>query len=434
MKAAVGLLEPHMEQAATAGRTRVLLATVQGDVHDIGKNLVDIILGNNGYEVVNLGTNVPLDAIIEGAREHQVAAIGLSGLLVKSALAMQQSLPQLAAAGIEVPVLLGGAALTRRFVGESCAPGHPAPVVYCPDAFAGLRAIQQLEAGTLRATEYHPAPPATGVAGPAREEVIEPLETVPRPPFVGSRVVRDLDPRLLLPHLNREALFRGRWGFRQRKLTADEYAAVIEREARPALADLERRLAEEQLAQPQVAYGYFPCHADGERLIVEHDGREQVFDFPRQELPPHLCITDYFRSAAAGGDVAGFFVATIGEEIVEQARALFEADRYQDYLLLHGFAAELTDALAAYWHEVMTGDLGIGETRPGSGIRRRAQAGCRYGFGYSSCPDLAAHHPLFELLDPGRIGVTLTESLQLVPEVTTSAILAHHPQARYFAV
>jgi 5-methyltetrahydrofolate--homocysteine methyltransferase len=436
MKRAVDQLAPFMEKSEREEGRKVLLATVAGDVHDIGKNLVDIILSNNGYRVFNIGIKVPAETIIEKARELRVDVIGLSGLLVKSALVMKENLPQFAAAGLRMPVLLGGAALTEKFVAQECVPGYPGPVVYCADAFAGLSAMRAFEAGSLSSTAFD-----TGAAAPAmipgpRGAALSRENPVPTPPFLGTRHATGIDPRELYPYVNEQALFRGRWGYRRGRMTTEEYAALVRDKVRPLYDSLRRRGVEEGLLRPKVAYGYFRAFSEGDSLRVEHEGRSFRFPFPRQKDPPHLCIADYFRTREEGGDVAGFFVATVGEEIGRAARELFESDRYHDYLMLHAFGVEATDALAEYWHEVMRRELGIGGARPPdfSGYVVQEYQGSRYGFGYPSCPDLSAHVPVFELLSPGAIGVTLTESMEMVPEQTTSAIVVHHPQAKYFAV
>ncbi len=436
MKRAVDRLAPFLEKAEREAGRKVLLATVAGDVHDIGKNLVDIILSNNGYRVINLGIKVPAETIIEKALEHGADVIGLSGLLVKSALVMRENLPQFAAAGLSLPVLLGGAALTEKFVAKDCVPGYPGPVVYCADAFAGLSAMRDFEAGTLSSTTFDAgAAPLAMTPGP-RGAAVARDNPVPVPPFFGARRVEGISPELLYPYINEQALFRGRWGYRRGKMTSEAYAELVRGKVRPIYEELKRRGVAEGLLAPKVAYGWFRCFADGDTLAVEHGGRDFRFPFPRQKAPPHLCIADYFRTEREGGDVAGFFVATIGEEMGRAARDLFDANRYHDYLLLHAFGVEVTDALAEYWHEAMRRELGIGEERPASftGYVVQEYQGSRYGFGYPSCPDLEAHRPVFALLDPGRIGVTLTESMEMVPEQTTSAIVVHHPQAKYFAV
>ncbi|GAB4243218.1 MAG: methionine synthase [Deltaproteobacteria bacterium] len=436
MKRSVDFLAPFMEKAEREEGRRVLLATVAGDVHDIGKNLVDIILSNNGYRVVNLGIKVPAETIIEKAREHRVDAIGLSGLLVKSALVMRENLPQFAAAGLRVPVLLGGAALTGKFVATECVPGYPGPVVYCADAFAGLSAMRRIDEGTLSSTVLQEEGAATAMTPGPRGAAVSRDIPVPVPPFFGARRTDTIDPRDLYPYVNEQALFRGRWGYRRGKLAAAAYEELVREKVRPMYEELKRRGVEDRLLAPKVAWGWFRAFAEGDTLVVKHDGRSFAFPFPRQKNPPHLCIADYFRSREEGGDVAGFFVATIGEEMARATRELFTSDRYHDYLMLHAFGVEVTDALAEYWHEAMRRELGIAGDRPASfsGYVVQEYRGSRYGFGYPACPDLSAHAAVFELLEPARIGVTLTESMEMVPEQTTSAIVVHHPQAKYFAV
>jgi 5-methyltetrahydrofolate--homocysteine methyltransferase len=436
VRESVNRLEPYLAgQERDAGR-KVLLATVAGDVHDIGKNLVDILLSNNGYKVYNLGIKVPAETIVEKAREFAVDVIGLSGLLVKSAIVMQESMPQYASAGLKVPILLGGAALTEKFVAECCVPGYPGPVVYCADAFAGLSAMRALEEGTLSSTRYDAAAAVQAMKPGTRSGQISRDTQVPTPPFLGARVVTDIDVAALFPYVNEQALFRGRWGYRRGKSSAEEYDQLIREKVRPIYEALKRRGVEEGLIVPKVAYGYFRCFSDGETLVVEDGGKRHSFTFPRQGAPPHLCIADYFKSREEGGDVVSFFVATIGARIGEATHELFAADRYHDYLMTHAFGVEITDALAEYWHEIIRAELGIGGRKPAGQVGYVVQEyqGSRYGFGYPSCPDLSAHVPVFDLLRPEEIGVTLTETMEMVPEHTTSAIVAHHPQAKYFAV
>ena len=435
MKGSVTLLEPFMDRTDGGSATRILLATVQGDVHDIGKNLVDIILSNNGYTVYNLGIKVPAETVIEKARELRVDLVGLSGLLVKSAIVMQESLPQYRDAGLTVPVLLGGAALTPKFVAESCVPNYPGPVVYCSDAFAGLKAVREFEEGRLQPTRYDSAVAVQPMKPGVRDAVVERSNPVPEPPFIGLRYVQDIDPEALFPLVNTQALFRGRWGYRRGKMSAQEYRQLIDGTVHPLYQDLQHRAVAAGWIQPRVSYGYFRCHSRENDLHVEAEGREYVFAFPRQGEPPFLCIADYFKSAEEGGDVAGFFVVTIGALIGEETARLYRENAYHDYLMLHGFSVEVTDALAEYWHAVMRRELGIGAALGDvqDAVTQQYQ-GSRYGFGYPACPDLDVHRPLFEFLKPETIGVTLTENMQMVPEQTTSAIVVHHPQAKYFAV
>ena len=437
MKKSVAWLEPHMLKVDQEEGTKVLLATVQGDVHDIGKNLVDILLSNNGYKVFNIGIKVPAETIIAKARELNVDIIGLSGLLVKSAIVMQESLPQYREAGLTMPILLGGAALTSEFVATSCVPNYDAPVVYCADAFAGLKALKEYEAGTLKATVAAPKNGQPRMKPGVKDVSIDRSHPVPEPPFFGLRHVTDIDPAKLFPYVNEQALFRGRWGYRRTaSTTAEEYVELTRTKVMPLYEGLKQRALAEGLLQPKAAYGYFRCYSEGDTVFVEAGDELMAFDFPRQSSPPHLCIADYYRSRDEGGDVAAFFVVTIGDQIAAETKRLFEADAYHDYLMLHGFSVEVTDALAEYWHEVMRRELGIAAEKPAdmTGYVTQGYQGSRYGFGYPACPDLDAHKMLFKLLEPEAIGVTLTETMEMVPEVSTSAIIAHHPQAKYFAV
>lgn len=436
MKRSVAFLEPFMEKQDAESGVKILLATVQGDVHDIGKNLVDIILSNNGYKVFNIGIKVPAEVILEKAREYKVDVVGLSGLLVKSAIVMQENMPQFQAAGLRTPILLGGAALTPKFVAESCVPRYEQPVVYCDDAFAALRAVRDFEAGNLRATSFVQKPKAAvAKPGPKNAEIARDVP-VPAVPFFGMRQVVDIDPLAVFPYVNVQALFRGRWGYRRAKLGAEEYNDLIKNKVEPIYAELQRRAVDERLVQPKVAYGYFRCYSQEDSLFVENAGQVYEFPFPRQSEPPHLCIADYFKTREDGGDVVGFFVATIGDAISRATAKLFAEDEFHNYLMLHGFSVEVTDALAEYWHERMREEMGFGIDRPAdmAGYVTQEYRGSRYGFGYPACPDLDAHRPVFALLDPERIGVTLTENMEMVPEQTTSAIVVHHPQAKYFAV
>jgi 5-methyltetrahydrofolate--homocysteine methyltransferase len=445
MKTAVNLLEPYMDRAGQGTSTSILLATVQGDVHDIGKNLVDIILSNNGYTVYNIGIKVPVETIIDQAKQRKADLIGLSGLLVKSAIVMQESMAQFREAGLQVPILLGGAALSAKFVAETCVPEYGGPVIYCADAFAGLKAVQDFEAGVLTSTRYEPPQSRGSLPAETQMAEIDRSLAVPTPPFWGQRLVTDVDPTRLLPLINLPALFRARWGYRRGKMATAEYAELIEQRVQPLYADLVARALAEGWLQPKVSYGYFRCQAEGEKrdaLLVEADGTLARFSFPRQERAPYLCIADYFKTAQEGGamgDMVGFFVVTMGARLAEETARLYQANAYHDYLMLHGLSVELTEALAAYWHTVMRQEMGIADASEQEAQDQRVAAGreaqgCRYGFGYPACPDLSAHKSLFALLKPEQIGVSLTENMQMVPEQTTSAIVVHHRQARYFSI
>lgn len=435
MKQSVAFLEPYMDRLADDGRTSILLATVAGDVHDIGKNLVDIILSNNGYQVHNIGIKVPAETIISKARELQVDVIGLSGLLVKSALLMKENMAQFQAAGLTQPVLLGGAALTPKFVAQDCVPGYQQPVVYCADAFAGLKAIREFEARKLQSTSWQVAAVTANRPGP-QQELLDRSNEPPQVPFIGRRIVTDIDAEQLFAYLNEAALFRGRWGYRRGKMSKTEYSELTEKTVLPLFKRLKDQALTEGWLQPKVSYGYFDCVSSGNSLLVNAEDQHAEFSFPRQSTAPGLCIADYFRTAGEGGDKVGFFVVSIGAALAEQTKQLYESDSYHDYLMLHGLGVELTDALAEYWHEQMRIEMGVQQPQSVDMQAYVAQGyqGSRFGFGYPSCPDLEAHQPLFDLLKPEEIGVSLTESFEMVPEMTTSAIIAHHPQAKYFAV
>ena len=436
MKRSVSYLEPFMDKSDMEEGLKILLATVQGDVHDIGKNLVDIILSNNGYKVFNIGIKVPTETIIAKAKEYNVDMVGLSGLLVKSAIVMQESMPQYKEKGLNVPIMLGGAALTEKFVAQSCVPGYDHQVVYCTDAFAGLKAVRDFEEGKLESTTYSEKPVRQTSQVVVAEADIARDTPVPAPPFFGTKHVTDIDASKIFPFVNDQALFRGRWGYRRGKMSSDEYNELIAGTVIPQYEELKRRAIEEKLIQPKVAYGYYHCYSEGNELKVEHEDKLYTFSFPRREEAPKLCISDYYKTKEEGGDIAAFFVVTIGEKIGEIAHELFDGDEDNDYLLLHGFGVEVTDALAEYWHEVMRQELGIAKQKPKDMIGYAVQdyQGSRFGFGYPACPELDAHKDIFAMLKPEVIGVSLTENMEMVPEQTTSAIIAHHPQAKYFAV
>ncbi|MDP8970249.1 MAG: methionine synthase [Actinomycetota bacterium] len=450
MKAAVAHLEPHMERADgdDAGKARIVLATVKGDVHDIGKNLVDIILTNNGYEVRNLGIKQPVDAIIAAAQEFRADAIGLSGLLVKSTVVMRDDLQELVRRGLtHYPVLLGGAALTRSYVETDLRRLYDGPLFYCRDAFAGLKVMDEL-AEHKSAYERWPAGWGTVPAqrrvrttGPdkvpldaaeARRRTRSDVATdvpVPTPPFWGTRVVRGVPLDDIVAYVNRTALFRNQWGFGRDEVETAEAAL------RHTLA----MARAEQLLVPQVVYGYFPCNAEGNDVLV-YDGPDSDtiaarFAFPRQSHGRLLCIADFFRPVEGGErDVIAFHCVTMGARVSTRAAQLFAEDRYSDYLYLHGLGVEMAEALAEYWHKRIRAELGIDgdDADEVEELFKQGYRGSRYSFGYSACPDLEARKPLFDLLDAGRLGLELSEEFQLVPEQSTDALIVHHPEAKYF--
>ena len=453
MKAAVAVLEPHMEKADQGGKGRVVLATVKGDVHDIGKNLVDIILTNNGYTVHNIGIKQPIATIIEKAEEVGANAIGMSGLLVKSTIVMRDNLEELNARGLaSYPVLLGGAALNRTYVEGDLRQLYKGRVFYCRDAFAGLRVMDQLreerEQGVqavkepVRAPRVAPARPRGPAPAPpgtdelARSDVATDVP-VPTAPFLGeARVVKGIPVRDLVPYLNESALFRGQWQLRPVG-GKEGWRHTLETEARPRLRALLDEAIAGQILRPAVVYGYFPCNGDGNDVVVwDTHGRERVrFTFPRQRRDRRLCIADFFRPISSGEpDVIGMHVVTMGLAASGATARLFADNRYREYLELHGVTVEMAEALAEYWHQRVRQELGIAgdDADDMEELFDQGYRGSRYSFGYPACPDLEEQTKLFELLRPERIGVELSEEFQLHPEQSTSAIIVHHPEAKYF--
>ncbi|MBK8462900.1 MAG: methionine synthase [Nigerium sp.] len=453
MKKSVAHLEPHMEKSDTEGKGTIVLATVKGDVHDIGKNLVDIILTNNGYTVVNLGIKQPVGTIIEAAVSHNADAIGMSGLLVKSTVVMKDNLLELNSRGlISTPVLLGGAALTRAYVEQDLNEVFEGEVRYARDAFEGLALMDAVMAVKRGDADALPAPRKRRVAAKATEggEAEASADTrrsdvargvdVPVPPFWGSRVVKGIKLADVATWLDHRATFMGQWGLRGTR-GGETYDEVVEREGVPRLRAWLDRIATDGLAEFAVAYGYWPCHSEGNTLIVgapEDPTRELTrFEFPRQGRDRRLCLADFFRdageAAAHGPDVIAFQLVTMGARVADETATLFAADSYRDYLELHGLSVQLTEALAERWHARVREDLGLG----GNGevdamIRDQAYRGSRYSFGYPACPDLEDRVKLVALLEPARIGVVLSEELQLHPEQSTDALVVHHPEAKYF--
>jgi len=436
MKKSVDLLKPHMKKDESAnGRGTMVIATVSGDVHDIGKNLVDIILSNNGFTVVNLGTKVPIERMMQAVREHKADVLGMSGLLVKSAAIMAENMKALEASDIRIPIFLGGAALTPGFVADACQPAYSAPVVYCKDAFEGLARMRELaETGKLDRAVAAPATPAPATEFEAPRIEIDLSSPPPVVPFLGEQVVKDIDLEKVYPYLNDVALIRGRWGFRRGNLSAEEYQRILDGEAYPRLAAMKKQCRESGLFKPCAAYGYFRCRAEGEVLqVFRPEGGDPIaLTFPRQKKSPFLSIPDFFRRDE---DVVGFMIVTLGKGLETENMRLLEKNRYQDYFLLHGFAVELTDALAEYWHARMRADMGFKDpslTTLDYVVQK--YRGSRYGFGYPACPDLSMNTVVADLVKADQIDVTLTENHMLVPEISTSALVAHHPKAKYFNV
>jgi len=453
MKLAVGYLEPHMDRSEESGKGRIVLATVRGDVHDIGKNLVDIILSNNGYDVVNIGIKQPLSAIVDAATEHGADVIGMSGLLVKSTVVMRDNLAELNSRGLARtwPVLLGGAALTRAYVEQDLAALFGGEVRYARDAFEGLRlmdafmAVKRGEAGAalppLREARVKPVARlrlTEPAAMPARSDVATDND-VPVPPFYGDRIVKGIALGEYAAFLDERATFLGQWGLKPaRGGTGPSYEELVATEGRPRLRMWLDRIQAEGLVEAAVVYGYFHAVSEGNDLVVLDDGgaERERFTFPRQRHDRHLCLADFFRPAASGEpDVAGFQLVTVGTKLSQAAGELFAKDAYRDYLELHGLSVQLTEALAEYWHGRVREELGLASFDPPGldGILKVGYRGCRYSFGYPACPDLDDRAKVVRLLRPERIGVLLSEEFQLVPEQSTDALIVHHPEARYFS-
>ncbi len=453
MKTSVAILEPHMPKAdAESERGSILLATVAGDVHDIGKNLVDIILTNNGYRVVNIGIKQPLNAILEAREAHNCAAIGLSGLLVKSTLIMKENLLEMNRRDLaHIPVILGGAALTRAYVEEDLSSLYDGRVFYAKDAFEGLSVMERLGSGDILpavsetpeghrvATHRADATDPTLFVFDGTKSKTALRDEVPILPFFGSRTRTSFDLFELASYVNPVALFRGQWQYKRPEgMNNAQFDAWLEENARPTFNRLLRELA--RVFAPKVAWGYFPCRSEGNSLLIyDEDGHTERarFDFPRQRDGKRLCLADYFRPVGHDGpsDVVGFSAVTMGDALSEHERALFTTGEYREYLYVHGLGVEMAEALAEFWHRQMRGELGLGG-EPGTRkeLFGAKYHGARYSFGYPACPRLEDQTTLFDLLSPQRIGIELTEELMLTPEQSTTAMVVHHPEAKYFNV
>jgi 5-methyltetrahydrofolate--homocysteine methyltransferase len=464
MKAAVRFLEPHMEKVKGQEKGVIVLATVKGDVHDIGKNLVDIILTNNGYKVVNLGIKQPIDNILAAVIEHEADAVGMSGLLVKSTVVMRENLERMSRDDVKVPVMLGGAALTRNYVETDCAAAYASgQVAYARDAFDGLSLMDKVVNGNFAAhvgaqQEKRKAMPTGGkrVLGQATRADQRPVDfeetrlrrdelsagvAVPEPPFWGPRVLARVPVDALVPFLNERMLYQFQWGFRKSGRSLEEYMAWARKELRPTLKRMLGVCKQQDILVPQAVYGYWPANAEGNDVILydpEAQDREVArFTLPRQARAGGLCIADFLRDVASGErDVLGLQIVTMGQRASDVAREWFKDDRYQDYLYLHGLGVELAEALAEYVHKRIRGELGFSheDSRDLDAMLGQGYRGSRYSFGYPACPNLEDQEQLLRLLKAAEIGVELSDEYQLHPEQSTSAIVLHHPQAKYFSV
>ncbi|MFE4620877.1 methionine synthase [Streptomyces sp. NPDC056747] len=453
MKTAVAHLEPHMEKSDAEGKGTIVLATVRGDVHDIGKNLVDIILSNNGYNVVNIGIKQPVSAILEAAEEHRADVIGMSGLLVKSTVIMKENLQELNQRELaaKYPVILGGAALTRAYVEQDLHEIYQGEVRYARDAFEGLRlmdALISVKRGVPGAALPELKPRRVAKRDTPVLQVEEPEEPggrsdvavdnpVPTPPFWGTRVVKGIPLKDYASWLDEGALFKGQWGLKQARAGGATYEELVESEGRPRLRGLLEKLHTENLLEAAVVYGYFPCVSKGDDLIIlDEAGNERTrFSFPRQRRGRRLCLADFFRPEESGEtDVVGLQVVTVGSKIGEATAKLFASDSYRDYLELHGLSVQLAEAMAEYWHARVRSELGFGGEDPAKveDMFDLKYRGARFSLGYGACPDLEDRAKIADLLQPERIGVHLSEEFQLHPEQSTDAIVIHHPEAKYF--
>ena len=451
MKTAVALLEPYMEKTDDQGRGTILLATVKGDVHDIGKNLVDIILTNNGYRVANIGIKQTVNQIIDGAIEANADVIGMSGLLVKSTVIMKENLEEITSRGLDQrwPIVLGGAALTRAYVEQDLAAVFPGQVRYARDAFEGLRLMDAMMA-VKRGEEGAVLPPLKErkTINTRIKESDAPLDEVrsdvstdvaiPTPPFFGSKVIKGISLADYSGMLDERALFVGQWGLKGNR---GEYEDMVLTQGRPRLRSLMNEVQSNGWLNAAVVYGYFPCYSEGNDLVIlhhegENKGKERTrFTFPRQRRDRRLCISDFFASKESGKtDVVAFHVVTMGASVSKAAAELFEANKYREYLELHGLSVQLTEALAEHWHARVREELSVKDEDSDElqGILDQGYRGSRYSFGYPACPDLEQQVQLCSLLEPERIGVELSEEFQLHPEQSTSAIIVHHPEAKYF--
>lgn len=479
MKSAVAYLEKFMEKKTSESKGKIVLATVKGDVHDIGKNLVDIILTNNGYTVYNLGIKCPIEKMIEEFEKQEADAIGMSGLLVKSTLIMKENLEVLNERNLKIPVVLGGAALTRRFVEQDLKKVYQGYVEYAEDAFDGLRFMEKIKSQNvydlvsqtqLKQTPTNDDELLDNLVGSDaklaffdeekafQKSNVTVLDEIPSPPFWGVKVVDNIPLDEIFKYVNEVALFRGQWQFRKRKLSDEEYDQLVKEKILPIYEELKQKVKEKNLFKPKVVYGYFPAQSHKNDLIIYKPkgltetelyniweinlNKTQLeeflrFTFPRQKDKRNLCISDFILPFESGKfDVVAFHVVTVGEEATEYSKYLYSNDHYSDYLFFHGLSVETAEALAEYWHKKIREELKIdyADAEEIKKLFQQGYRGSRYSFGYPACPNLEDQVKLFKLLRPERIGVTLTDGYQMVPEQSTSAIIIHHPQAKYFTI
>jgi len=453
MKKAVAYLERFMEKNVGQERGRIVLATVKGDVHDIGKNLVDIILTNNGYKVFNIGIKQPVDAIIKAVIENRADAIGLSGLLVKSTLIMKEDLEEMARRGIKLPVICGGAALTERYVEQDLSKAYQGPVHYGRDAFSGLKIMEGIKKDGGREPvvpnkaqsprdQKKPLFSKTFVESQKRPTGpsfhVHRDNAVPKAPFYGYRILKNIRLQDIFPWINKTALYRAQWQFKQGDRTPREFELYFQENVEPIFEQYKARTIREKILEPKVIYGFFHCYSENDELVVLDGSKANEltrFKFPRQSREPYQCIADFFRPKGDEPDVVAFYAVTMGRRVSEAEQKLFRSNKYTEYHYLHGFSVEATEALAEYTHLLIRRDMGIDhqDKRTKEEIFRQKYQGSRYSFGYPACPNLEDQKKLFEILPAQKIGITLSETFQMLPEQSTSAMIVHHPQAKYFA-
>ncbi len=467
MKKSVAFLEPFMEKVEGQEKGVMVLATVKGDVHDIGKNLVDIILTNNGYKVVNLGIKQPIEAILDAAKAHKANAIGMSGLLVKSTVIMKENLAEMSKQNLNIPVMLGGAALTRGYVYSDCSESYTTgQVAYANDAFDGLGLMNKVMDGTFGdfvTAEKSRARPRRKVAETVTPEesifadTTDPVAArekrekmgkgvmVPKPPFWGHRIIDYVPAETLIPYVNERSLYMQQWGFKKQGKRIEEYMEDAKREYRPILKRILEDANRDKALNATASYGYWPAAAEGNDVVIfdakDHNKEIVRFKLPRRKPEadgtPGICIADFFKDInASERDVIGLQIVTMGERASEVSREWFQANRYQDYMFLHGLSVECTEGMAEYVHARIRSELGFGneDATDMEKLLQQGYRGSRYSFGYAACPRLEDQEPILKLLHANEVGIALTEEFMLHPEQSTSAIVVHHPAARYFNV
>jgi 5-methyltetrahydrofolate--homocysteine methyltransferase len=441
MKATVDFLNPYLPKQEKESETILVLGTVKGDVHDVGKNLVDIILSNNGYKVINIGIKADVEEFIKAVKEYKASAIGMSGLLVKSTLEMKNNLEELRREGIDIPVLLGGAALSAKFINDYCIPNYDGAIFYCKDAFDGIKAMSRIEEGNLDTDLGHGSKEESKREAKTKEKkeidksLIVPVAKIdtPNPPFWGRRDISStFNKELAFDWLNQKMLFRQRWGYKTKD--KDEYEKLLDNEIIPHYERLKKLFLEDGLFEPVVLYGYYKCKSQDETLIIyDEDNNEKRFEFPRATKGEYRALSDYFKPE---GDVVALSCVSAGVKLSEYEAKLYQDGKYSEYYLVHGLGVELAEALAEIVHKQYRLDLNITDNEGHTlrDVKMSGYQGCRYSFGYPACPDLELNQPLFELLKPEEFGITLSETYQIHPEQSTSALISYHPEAKYYTI